>query len=95
VLFFEKLMNICREQTKKLQKAITQITVIVDAEGCSFQHRHFTPYFKSNAGIDKQNYPEFLYSVTVVNAPWIFPTLFNFVKGFIDPNTREKIQFFL
>mmetsp|Transcript_17526 Transcript_17526/g.42786 ORF Transcript_17526/g.42786 Transcript_17526/m.42786 type:complete len:398 (+) Transcript_17526:252-1445(+) len=91
---FEKLMKLCREQSKKLKKPIFNLTVIVDAEGLSMAHRHFRPYFSSSASIDKQNYPELLNSVTVVNSPWILPTLYNFVKHLIDPNTRNKIGFF-
>jgi len=94
ILVFERLAQLCRDQTKKLKKPVYNVAVIVDSEGLSFNHRAFFQFFKSNSETDKQNYPEFLHTVTVINAPWVLPTLYKLVKGFIDPATREKIRFF-
>eukprot|EP00471_Norrisiella_sphaerica_P006854 CAMPEP_0184483506 /NCGR_PEP_ID=MMETSP0113_2-20130426/5163_1 /TAXON_ID=91329 /ORGANISM="Norrisiella sphaerica, Strain BC52" /LENGTH=397 /DNA_ID=CAMNT_0026863959 /DNA_START=161 /DNA_END=1354 /DNA_ORIENTATION=+ len=90
---FEQMMQLCRDQTKKLKKPIYNLSVIVDADGLGFHHRHYKPYFQANAKIDKQNYPEFLYTVKVINAPWVLPTIYSIVKHIIDPNTRDKIDF--
>jgi len=88
------MLNVCRSQSKKLKKPIYQITVIVDAQGLSFGHRHYKPFFTASSSIDKQNYPEFLSSVTVINAPWVLPTIYGLVSHLIDPNTRNKVTFF-
>lgn len=42
-------------------------------------------------GISMDNYPELLYRSHFVNVPWIFNTLWTFVKGLIDPNTLKKV----
>jgi len=88
---FESLQQICREQQKKLGKPIYSATIIIDAAGISLSHRHLLGLFKINAAIDKQNYPEFVHKVYVVNCPWVTALLFNLSKPFIDPSTREKI----
>jgi hypothetical protein len=40
---------------------------------------------------DLAYFPERLYRMIVINAPWYFPALYNMFKPFIDPRTREKI----
>uniref|UniRef100_A0A7S3Z3R5 CRAL-TRIO domain-containing protein n=1 Tax=Lotharella globosa TaxID=91324 RepID=A0A7S3Z3R5_9EUKA len=92
ILYFEKLARLCREQSTKLGKPIYQVSVIIDATGASFSSRHFKPFFSATAAVDKQNYPEFLNSVDVVNAHWMVPMLYNIVKPLLDPRTKEKIR---
>lgn len=38
------------------------------------------------------HYPELVERVFIVNAPKIFPTIWAFVKPFVDPNTRSKLE---
>lgn len=42
-------------------------------------------------GIAMDNYPELLYRSHFVRVPWVFNTLWAFVKGMIDPNTLKKV----
>jgi len=42
-------------------------------------------------GIAMDNYPELLYRSHFINVPWLFNTLWTFVKGLIDPNTQRKM----
>ena len=41
---------------------------------------------------DLAYFPERLYRMVIINAPWYFPALYNMFKPFIDPRTREKIM---
>jgi hypothetical protein len=41
--------------------------------------------------IDQHYYPETLYKMFIVNAPWIFRALWKIVSPWIDPQTRERI----
>jgi len=38
-------------------------------------------------------YPETLGIALVVNSPWIFPTIWNVVKNWMDPNTSATTKF--
>ena len=42
-------------------------------------------------GVAMDNYPELLFRSHFINVPWIFNTLWAFVKGLIDPNTLRKM----
>ncbi|GAB5365081.1 hypothetical protein AAMO2058_001026000 [Amorphochlora amoebiformis] len=92
VYFMEKLMLACRKQTKKLAKPIYQATMIVDLAGTRAEARHLVPFLKDMSAMDEQNYPELAHAIFIVNAPWIFPAMYNLIKPFIDPNTRRKIH---
>eukprot|EP00466_Bigelowiella_natans_P002799 jgi/Bigna1/130453/aug1.11_g5161 len=92
--FMEELGKTMRAQTKKIGRAVFQLTAIVDMGGMNASHRHFIQYFKAISKIDQECYPEYIHKVCGCNAPWVFPGLFKFVKGWIDPTTREKIDVF-
>ena len=42
-------------------------------------------------GVAMDNYPELLFRSHFVRVPWVFNTLWTFVKGLIDPNTLKKV----
>eukprot|EP00466_Bigelowiella_natans_P019037 jgi/Bigna1/127667/aug1.5_g2375 len=84
--------ELCRKRAIELKKPIHSVTVIVDAEGVNSATRHFIPYFRAQSEIEKQNYPECVAQILLINAPWIVPILFSIVKVFIDPTTRKKIE---
>ncbi|KAF8458220.1 putative phosphatidylinositol transporter [Kalaharituber pfeilii] len=49
-------------------------------------------YVKSASAISQNYYPERLGKLYIINAPWGFASVFNIVKGFLDPVTVEKIH---
>lgn len=49
-------------------------------------------YVKQAAAISQNYYPERLGKLYLINAPWGFSSVFNVVKGFLDPVTVEKIH---
>jgi hypothetical protein len=42
--------------------------------------------------IDQNNYPETLGATIILNAGWVFSSVFKVIATFLDPRTREKIQ---
>ncbi|KAF9523923.1 CRAL/TRIO domain-containing protein [Crepidotus variabilis] len=38
------------------------------------------------------NYPETIHTIAVVNSPSFFPTIWNWIKGWFDEGTRQKIH---
>lgn len=69
-----------------------QGVVIVDCSGLSLSVRKSIAVFRAIAAQAADNYPDSVHRLLVVNAPRIFASLFGLVKGFIDPNTRAKVQ---
>jgi hypothetical protein len=80
------------ESSARLGRNVDQFVNICDLQGLSMSHRQALKYIKSIAKLDNAYYPEALGKTYVINAPWIFPTIWNLVKGWIDPVTREKIH---
>ncbi|CAJ1377221.1 unnamed protein product [Effrenium voratum] len=70
-----------------------QVTVIADLEGVdmSVLDRRLLALSKELGKIESENYPEVLKRVIVVNAPWVFPILFQMVKRFLDAGSIAKI----
>jgi hypothetical protein len=42
--------------------------------------------------IDQNNYPETLGATIILNAGWVFSSVFKVIATFLDQHTREKIQ---
>ncbi|KDN40101.1 CRAL/TRIO domain-containing protein [Tilletiaria anomala UBC 951] len=38
------------------------------------------------------NFPELSGRVQIINAPWVFATIFGYIKGWLPPATREKVD---
>lgn len=49
-------------------------------------------YLKQASAISQNYYPERLGKLYLINAPWGFSSVFNVVKGFLDPVTVSKIH---
>ena len=41
----------------------------------------------------QENYPEYLGTCLVVNAPWIFNACWALIKKWLDPHTAQKVFF--
>lgn len=85
-------MRRCREQTAKLGRQVDTVVNIMDLEGLGLAHRFMIPYLKAISRVDEDNYPETLGRTIIVNAPWVFPTLWGLVKVFLDPVVASKVE---
>ncbi len=67
----------------------------MDLQGLGFHHVHqgFLLYIKTANLIAQDNFPEQVEKIFVLNAPWIFYTVLNFVKGTIAAATLAKLVF--
>ena len=43
-------------------------------------------------GILDNNFPELSGRVQIINAPWVFATIFSYIRGWLPPATREKVD---
>lgn len=67
--------------------------IVLDFDGWKMKHASSLDITKKTIHILQDCYVERLARVYFSNAPGIFRTFYSMVKGFIDPNTRNKIKF--
>ncbi|KIM42946.1 hypothetical protein M413DRAFT_392210 [Hebeloma cylindrosporum] len=72
---------------------VSSTTTIIDLENVSFSSmwrlRH---HLQEASRLSTANYPETLHTVAIVNSPSFFPTIWNWIKGWFDEGTRQKIR---
>lgn len=70
-----------------------KVVLIIDFAGYSMMN---APPMKTSLAvlsILQNHYPETLHKAFLVSPPWIFHTAYNVIQPFIDPVTKQKIQF--
>ncbi|EJD53812.1 CRAL/TRIO domain-containing protein [Auricularia subglabra TFB-10046 SS5] len=71
---------------------ISSTSNIIDLDGVSLSLIWtLRSHLQASAGMASTNYPEFITRVFVVNAPYFFPKVWDWVKGFFDEGTRNKV----
>eukprot|EP00475_Leptophrys_vorax_P030500 TRINITY_DN4574_c0_g2_i1.p1 TRINITY_DN4574_c0_g2~~TRINITY_DN4574_c0_g2_i1.p1 ORF type:complete len:312 (+),score=80.39 TRINITY_DN4574_c0_g2_i1:125-1060(+) len=90
----EVLMWLKNQTTEKIGALTYKSIVIMDMQDFGFQHLSTTFYnpIKSILTIDQYYYPETLYKLFVINAPFSFRTLWAVVKPWLHPLTQSRIQ---
>lgn len=94
VVEYEKLADprlpaCCRKSGRLLETCCS----IMDLKGVGISKvSSVYGYVKSASAILQNYYPERLGKLYLINAPWGFSGAFNFVKGFLDPVTVQKIH---
>jgi hypothetical protein len=77
--------------SKKFNKQITNTIVVFDMKYLMMTlNVQSIQYIKDMLGIDQAYYPERLYRLFIINAPWYFSALFAIFKPFIDKRTADK-----
>ena len=85
------MMNRLRNASNELGREVSAGISVMDERGLGLGSRHGIPLLKLMSKIGTQNYPEILYKIVLVNAPWIFSSLFSLVKVFLDKDTLSKV----
>ncbi|CAD5120719.1 DgyrCDS9283 [Dimorphilus gyrociliatus] len=96
LLKMEQFRQICVEESERLNVRIDQAVGIADLNGLTLK-QFFVPGINQVYDILKlyeANYPEFLGAFYVVNAPRIFPIIFNVVKPIMSEDTKQKIHIY-
>ncbi|CAL8144987.1 unnamed protein product [Orchesella dallaii] len=73
------------------------LTVVAELEGLSYTqatHMSSLKFIYALFQIFEQCYPETLKSMLIINAPWIFPFCFNFIKGVMVQRTLAKVKIY-
>lgn len=81
-----------RLNLKDIRESRDNCSVIFDLTGFSLKNNDL-PAIKFLAEIFEAHYPETLGSILIHNAPWIFSTIWNLIKNWLDPVVASKIHF--
>jgi hypothetical protein len=81
----------CEEASIKFGKYVGKQTIVLDMKGLSMWPRAggFS-IFKRLLVIDSKYYPESLNRLLIINAPWIFCSIWKMIKPLLDPVTASK-----
>lgn len=92
----ETCMRLCTEMSHKRKEIIETTTSIMDLQDMKMNlvTSSFLSLVKEIAGIDKEQYPETLGKLYIINTPSAFPWVWGMVKRFLDPAVAAKIQVF-
>ena len=71
-----------------------QTLTILDLKGVGLSHVNMKvkEFIEKSNAVSSLNYPEILGAMFIVNAPGVFPLIWNAIKGMIDPGTRSKMH---
>ena len=79
--------------SRKAGKLLETCCSIMDLKGVGITRvSSVYGYVKQASAISQNYYPERLGKLYLINAPWGFSSVFNVVKGFLDPVTVQKIH---
>jgi hypothetical protein len=93
----EVLMWLKEKQTEKMGARSYKSVVIMDMQDFGWAHLSTTFYnpIQSILHIDQYYYPETLYKLLVINAPFSFRTLWAVVKPWLHPLTQARVSHYL
>jgi hypothetical protein len=79
--------------SRKADKLLETCCTIMDLKGVGVTSiPQVYGFLKRVSAISQNYYPERLGKLFIINAPWGFSGVFNFVKGYLDPVTVSKIH---
>lgn len=79
--------------SRKADKLLETCCTIMDLKGVGVTSiPQVYGFLKKVSAISQNYYPERLGKLYIINAPWGFSGVFNFVKGYLDPVTVSKIH---
>jgi len=94
-LYEDMVHNKLAACSQDMHRRVVQIFSILDLAECrpaSLASPKVKQFLGNVLKTDQDNYPEILYKMYIVNAPWIFRAVWGAIKGFLDANTIAKIH---
>ena len=83
----------CKYASKKFGHFVHQCVIVFDMSDISASLDMDSIYYiKSILKIDQDFYPERLFKLVIINAPWYFTAIYNLFYYLMDPKTRDKIE---
>jgi len=69
---------------RELGRPVRELTAVLDLSGLGPSHLRAMAVLQSLSAIKDSYYPERLAKIFVINAPWIFPTIFSSIKSWLS-----------
>mmetsp|Transcript_21782 Transcript_21782/g.53344 ORF Transcript_21782/g.53344 Transcript_21782/m.53344 type:complete len:392 (-) Transcript_21782:342-1517(-) len=88
----QQMMARAEESSKKLSKPVTNFVTVLDLEGIHLGQRVGLDYLIATVGFDDKYYPNFLGKVYVLNAGWLFPMFWQFMKPYLPAFVSDHIE---
>lgn len=82
----------CRLFLRDITDSVDACSIVFDLTGFSLKNADYNA-IKFLAEVFEAYYPECLGKVLIFNAPWIFSTVWNVIKNWLDPVVASKIHF--
>eukprot|EP00455_Lapot_gusevi_P027783 TRINITY_DN2950_c0_g1_i1.p1 TRINITY_DN2950_c0_g1~~TRINITY_DN2950_c0_g1_i1.p1 ORF type:complete len:205 (-),score=70.23 TRINITY_DN2950_c0_g1_i1:93-707(-) len=91
----EKGRELTKIATNKYGRVIDGTVQIFDLTGFGRRHmsKKLVSYLAQGIPTEQKYYPDFLYRLFFVGAPWIFSALWNMIKPWVDKETQSKVVF--
>ncbi|CAN3359140.1 hypothetical protein DICA1_F11826 [Diutina catenulata] len=77
---------------REVNESVDTVSIVFDLTGFTLKNADYTT-IKFLAEVFEAHYPECLGRIYVHNAPWIFSTVWNIIKNWLDPVVASKIVF--
>ncbi|KAI5956989.1 CSR1 [Candida jiufengensis] len=77
---------------REVSESVDTCTIVFDLTGFSLKNADYAT-IKFLADVFEAHYPETLGFILIHNAPWIFSTVWNIIKNWLDPVVASKIHF--
>ena len=82
----------CRLFLRDVTDGVDQCSILFDLTGFTLKNNDYSA-IKFLAEVFEAHFPECLGYIFIHNAPWIFSTIWNIIKNWLDPVVASKIQF--
>lgn len=82
----------CRLFLREVSSGVDQCSILFDLTGFTLKNNDYSA-IKFLAEVFEAHYPECLGYIFIHNAPWIFSTIWNIIKNWLDPVVASKIHF--
>ncbi|KAH0832221.1 CRAL-TRIO domain-containing protein [Lanmaoa asiatica] len=87
------VLPLCDHLPHEPSTPISSVTTIIDLADVSLTAMwSLRSHLQQASTMATANYPETLNTIAVVNSPSYFPTIWNWIKGWFDEGTRQKIH---
>eukprot|EP01083_Nonionella_stella_P111801 328235_1 len=92
--FHRRMANCKRIQSDKLNTTLFKHSFVMDLQGFSRYHfgSNYRTIVREVIGDEQNVFPETLYVLFLINAPWAFRFIWKILGTFIDPITYQKIK---
>jgi len=85
---------VLKEASERTNHTVDSVTIIMDMSGLSMKHftKQSRELFKRIVTTDSDNYPETNAGTYIVNASWVFVSIWKVISNMVDARTRAKVQ---